>query len=86
MIKLAEALSMEPKTLKEQLICRFARTTPGEFYGAQAMLNMVWPVIDAAEELHFILQDVDARKIIDSFTDQPLALALGELKSKVNYE
>lgn len=39
----------------------------------------LWQVVEAAREIVEILDDTDARKQIDSFTNQPLKNALKEL-------
>jgi hypothetical protein len=49
-MKLWEAQALEPKSLKEALLKKFAAKTPGQFYGAQEMLEILWPAVEASSD------------------------------------
>lgn len=49
-MKLDEAAKLLPKDEYEEILKRFAKKTPGQFYGAQELLNQLWPRIVALEK------------------------------------
>jgi hypothetical protein len=49
-MKMYEAYKLEPKNLKERLLKKFSTKTPGQFYGAQEMLELLWPAVEDSSE------------------------------------